>query len=225
MGLLAANKNEPIIYSGKFLTTLGNQSVSPKNNPDTLTDFENNSKGYFNFSGGAIKYLEPKQLANLKEIGLSFTADLNYKAGKNYSIGFLIGYTETNLKTNKYLQANNFVPGDSVMISGGKEYLLRYGIINRIFLIPSSPVDPLISIFIGYANMLSSEINIEAKSGVTKISDESRMGFTIGAGLGFFIHTGETAGFLLNADYNFFFYKNEKIKYGTASISYSLPIN
>ena len=51
------------------------------------------------------------------------------------------------------------------------------------------------------------------------------MGFTIAAGLGFFIHTGETAGFLLNADYNIFFYKNEKIKYGTTSISYSLPIN
>lgn len=182
------------------------------------------SWGYFVLSGGGLMNQKPSTEAALRKRGYSLSADLNYQPGQSFSTGLQIGYNELGIDHSAYLSQNGYSDTNSTVL-GGTSYLMSVGLINRIYLFPNSVIKPVISIFLGYGNLLISRTEIISTKGGSVVSDLSKHGFLTGWGISLFLETGTRSGFLLGSKYNWLFYKKENIQFVNFNIGYVIPIN
>lgn len=207
--------NYIILSSGEWISFKYENNFSEK---------ESSGWGYFSLSGGGIVNLKPLNEADLRKRGLSVLADLNYQTSKFYSIGFQLGYSEVNLNGNNFLIQNGYSATSST-VTGGTSYLMSAGLINRIFIFPDSFIEPAISFFLGYGNLLISESDVSYSSGKKVLPDVTKKGYLASLGLGFLIQTGTNSGIILESKYNWLFHKKERIQFLNINIGYIIPIN
>lgn len=179
--------------------------------------------GYFILSGGLAGNISPDPGADIWKDGISFAADLNYRVNDYYSLGFRIGYDAVKIREGSFISNSGLAAGTG--ISGGTTYRMTLGLINRVFLLPSFAVSPVVSLFAGYGNLIVSEIEIKQPAGNSNIGGVTSDGAIISAGAGFKISTGQRSGVIIGADYNWFFIKDNRQRYFTLHIGYLLPIN
>ncbi len=194
------------------------------NQENNFSEKESSAWGYFSLNGGGIVNLRPLNEAKIRKQGISFLADLNYQFNKFYSLGIQLGYSSVNLNGNNFLVQNGF-SGTKAAVNGGTSYLMSVGLVNRIFIFTGSFVEPILSIFSGYGNLLTSETDVDYITGKKVFPDSSKKGFLTTLGTGLFIKTGITSGIKLESGYNWFFYKNEKKHFVNFNLGCVIPIN
>lgn len=190
---------------------------------DTVSHFIEGKWGYFSLSGGAFKIIYPNSEKDQRKIGYSVNTDLNYMLSSTYSLGLFLNYSSSKMKEDIFLR-NTGLSNTSSSAKGGTLYFFTVGLINRFYIFPSAPVNPVISFSFGYSNLLISEIEISNRPLNWLSKDFDRRGVSTALGFGLNFKTGERGGFTLFAQYNRFFYKKNKLDYSTVQLAYILPI-